>query len=367
MEFGVPSEVRSQEYRVCLTPAGVFALAKAGHAVYVEREAGAGAGFTDEEYRNVGARIVYTAEEVWRRASVVAKVTRPTAQEHAFFQGQTLLAFLHLAVASPDLLAALRGHQMTAIAYEMIQSEDGALPVLHPTSEVAGRLAPIIAGSLLETMISCEHDAGPEGRGILLGGIPGVPSASVVILGAGVAGGNAARAFLGVGAQVTALDDDIMRLQRLDDLLGGRVVTMLATPYNISKAVAFADVVIGAIYVRGQRTPVLVTRDMVRAMRPRAVIIDLSIDQGGCVETSRPTTHRDPIFYEEGVIHYCVPNVAARVARTGSHALTNAVLPFLLEIGRLGIDEALRVNRALRRGLNVYKGRLPEAGTLPPT
>jgi alanine dehydrogenase len=360
MEFGVPSEIRPREYRVSLTPAGVDTLARAGHTVYVESRAGAGAGFQDEAYRSVGARLVYSPEEVWRRAQVIVKVARPTAEEHAFFQGQTLLAFLHLAVASPDLAAALREQRMTVVAYEMIQNEDGSLPVLHSTSEVAGRLAPIIAGSLLETMACRMPGEAPEGRGILLGGIPGVPPANVVILGAGVAGTNAARAFLGMGAQVTVLDSEIARLQRLDDLLGGRAVTMHATPYNIGKAIAFADVVIGAVYVAGQRAPVLVTREMVRTMRPRAVIIDFSIDQGGCVETSRPTTHRDPIYFDEGVLHYCVPNVPARVARTASHALTNALLPYLVDIGRLGVDQALLTNRPLRRGLNVYRGGLPE-------
>lgn len=359
MEFGVPTEVRPDEHRVSLTPAGIHALAQAGHVAYVEAGAGVWAGFHDEEYRGAGARLVYSREEVWRRSQVVVKVARPTAEEHAYFQGQTLLAFLHLAVASPDLMAALREHAITAIAYEMIQADDGSLPVLHPTSEVAGRLTPIVAGSLLETLACPVGEDRPKGRGILLGGIPGVPPANVVILGAGVAGRNAARAFLGLGAQVAMLDIDLRRLQAVDDATGGRVVTMAATPYNIGKAAAFADVLVGAVYVTGQRAPILVTREMVRAMRPRAVIIDLSIDQGGCVETSRPTTHRDPIYYADGVIHYCVPNVPARVARTASHALTNAVLPFLLEMGQTGVDEALRVNRPLRRGLNLHKGKMP--------
>jgi alanine dehydrogenase len=367
MEFGIPSEVRPNEYRVSLAPAGVDALAKAGHTVYVQAGAGAGAGFTDDEYRGVGARLVYSPEEVWRRAQIVVKVARPTAQEHLYFQGQTLMAFLHLAVASPDLMAALREQRMTAIAYEMIQADDGSRPVLHPTSEVAGRLAPIIAGSLLETMTHRRLEDGPEGRGILLGGIPGVPPANVVILGAGVAGRNAARAFLGLGAQVTVLDADIGRLRRIDDLTAGSAVTMLATPYNIGKATAFADVLIGAVYVTGRRAPVLVTREMVRAMRPRTVIIDFSIDQGGCIETSRPTTHRDPIYFDEGVIHYCVPNVPARVARTGSYALTNALLPYLLDIGRLGIDDALRTSGPLRAGLNVVRGGLPEVVVTTPS
>lgn len=367
MEFGVPSEMRPKENRVGLTPAGVDTLTNAGHVVYVESGAGVGAGFKDEVYRSVRARLVYSPEEVWRRAQVVVKVARPTAVEYAFFQGQMLLAFLHIAVASPDLEVALREGQMTAIAYETIAGDDGALPVLQPTSEVAGRLAPIIAGSLLETASCGLGEEAPEGRGILLSGIPGVPPANVVVLGAGVLGRNAARAFLGVGAQVTVLDNDTARLTLLDEIVQGRAVTMMATPYNIGKAVAFADVLIGAVYVTGQQSPVVVTRAMVRTMRPRAVIIDFSIDQGGCVETSRPTTHDNPVYYDEGVVHYCVPNVPARVARTASYALTNALLPYLLDVGRLGVDQALLSNRPLRRGLHLYRGGQPEGvpGTSP--
>ncbi len=361
MDLGVPREVRPDEQRVGLTPPGADALVRAGHRVFVEQGAGRGAGFHDREYAQVGAIIVYSVEEVWRRAEVVVKVSRPTTEEYASFHGQTLLAFLHHTVASPDLLVALRQHEMTAIAAEMIEAEDDTFPVLHPTSEVAGRMAPIIAGALLESAppgLPAEHLGG---RGILLSGVPGVPPANVVILGAGVVGTNAARAFLGVGAQVTVLDRDAGRLRSLDGACRGRAVTMLATPYNVEKATAFADVLIGAVYVPGQHAPVLVTRAMVRAMRARAVIIDLSIDQGGCVETSRPTTHRDPVFVDEGVIHYCVPNVPARVARTASHAWANAVLPYLLLIGESGVDEALRRSFALRQGLVVRQGVVREA------
>ncbi|MDQ7843518.1 MAG: alanine dehydrogenase [Armatimonadota bacterium] len=353
MDFGVPREVRPGEQRVGLTASGADALVRAGHRVLVERDAGAAAGFGDEEYAQAGATVVYSAEEVWRRAAVVVKVGRPTAEEHAFFAGQTLLAFLHLSVASPDLRNALAAGGVTAIAAEMIQAEDGTFPVLQPTSEVAGRLAPVIAGALLETRPAGMPRGEQAGRGILLGGIPGAPPANVVILGAGVVGTNAAQAFLGAGAQVTILDRDLSRLRHVEATCRGRIVTMLATPYNVAKAVAFADVLIGAVYVAGQRAPVLVTREMVRAMRPRAVIIDFSIDQGGCVETSRPTTHRDPVFVAEGVIHYCVPNVPARVARTASYAWTNAVLPYLQLMGELGVQEALRRSRELQAGVVV--------------
>lgn len=356
MDIGVPREVRPGEQRVGLTPPGADALVRAGHRVFVEQGAGRGAGFHDREYAQVGATIVYSTEEAWRRPEVVVKVSRPTAGEYDHFHGQTVLAFLHHTVASPDLLDALHRHEMTAIAAEMIEAEDGTFPVLHPTSEVAGRITPIIAGELLTsrpTGLPADHVGG---RGSLLSGVPGVPPANVVILGAGVVGTNAARVFLGLGAQVTVLDRDLMRLRAIDAAVQGRAVTMLATPYNVEKTVAFADVLIGAVYMAGQRAPVLVTRAMVRAMRARAVIIDMAIDQGGCVETSRPTTLSDPVFVEEGIIHYCVPNVPARVARTASHAWANAVLPYLLLMGEHGVDDALRRSFALRQGLVVRRG-----------
>lgn len=351
MNFGVPKELRPREYRVGLTPAAVDALVKAGHQVFVEREAGKGAGFDDEAYRKVGGTIVYTANEAYRRAEVVVKVARPTEAEYRHFRtGQTILAFLHLAVASPDLLAALEEKEITAIAYETIQKEDGSLPVLVPTSVVAGRMAPIIAGQLLESMSG--------GRGILLSGIPGVPPAAVVILGAGVLGTNAAQAFHGLGAELTVLDKDLGALQRIESCFGGRLATMIATPYNVAKAVAFADVLVGAIAVPGERAQLVVTREMVRSMRPGSVIIDFAIDSGGCVETSRPTNHVNPYYVEEGVIHYCVPNAPALVARTASYGLSNAVLPYLQQMGELGVEKALDTCVELMRGVNTRHGQL---------
>ncbi len=358
MNFGVPKEVRDLENRVGLTPAGVHALVGAGHKVYVERGAGVGAGFSDENYRTVGADIVYSAEEAYGRADVVTKVTRLTSEEYGLLRpGQTILSFTHLAVASRDLVEALQAREVTLIAYEMIQSADGTLPVLHTSSEVAGRLAPIIAGELLSSTRG--------GRGILLSGVTGVPPGAIVILGAGVLGTNAARAFLGLGAQVTVLDRNSQRLQRIEDMTGGRVTTLFSTRYNLQRVVEFADVLVGAVLSPGQRAPVLISREMVKRMRPRAVIMDFSIDQGGCVETSRPTTHRDPTFVAEGVIHYCVPTILSRVARTASHALLNASLPFLFDIGQNGIDEAIRGNPALARGVNVWRGKLMETPLAP--
>lgn len=354
MNYGVPKEVRDLEYRVGLTPAGVHALVDAGHTVYVQQGLGAGAGFSDENYRSEGATVVYSAEEAYGRADVVAKVTRLTSEEYSLLRkGQTILSFMHLAVASRDLLDALRDYSVTAIAYEMIQTQDGSLPVLHTSSDVAGRLAPLIAGEFISSTRG--------GRGILLSGVPGVPSAAIVILGAGILGTSATRAFLGLGAQVTVLDRDPAKLQRIDEVFRGAATTLFATTYNIKRVVEFADVLVGSVLLPGQRAPVMVTREMVKRMRPRSLIMDFSIDQGGCVETSRPTTHRDPTYIEEGVIHFCVPNILAQVARTASHALLNASLPYLYDLGLYGVDEAIRRDPSLARGVNVWHGKLVNA------
>lgn len=349
MEFGIPKEVRDLENRVSLTPAGAGVLVDAGHTVYVERSAGTGAGFSDKSYTDAGAQLVYSAAEVYGRADIVVKVTRPTAGEHALFRhGQTIFSFFHLQVSSPDLPRVLMEKEITAIAYEMIQEDDGSMPVLLPMSEIAGRLAPIIAGQQLMTTNG--------GRGTLLSGIPGVPAATVVIIGAGVLGCNAARGFLGAGSQVTLIDSNMRQLQRADTLLQGRATTMVSTDYNVSRTTRFADVVLGAVLRPGRRAPLVVTRKMVANMRPGSVILDYSIDQGGCVETSRPTTLRVPTYVDEGVIHYCVPNLTASVARTTSHAMTNAAVPFLLVME--DFPEGLREHPALARGVNLYRGRV---------
>ena len=351
MDFGVPKEIRARERRVGLTPSGVLSLVRHGHVVYVETNAGAGAGFGDAEYRDAGAKIVYSAAEAYGRADVVVKVSRPTAAEHSLFRtGQTIFSFLYLPVASPDLLQACRERTITAVAFEMIQEADGSLPVLLPTSELTGRLAPIIAGRLLMT------DRG--GRGVLLSGIPGVPPAAVVIIGGGVLGVNAARAFLGLRAEVTVLDRDLQRLQVVDDMLDGRITTMLSNHHNIQRAVAWADVLVTAIQTPGQRAPIIVTREMVQRMRRGSVIMDFSINHGGCVETSRPSTLVDPVYEVDGVLHYCVPNVAANVARTGSYALNNAALPYLRAIGEHGMDAMVTRSPALVQGINIYQGKL---------
>jgi alanine dehydrogenase len=349
MEYGIPKEVRDLENRVGLTPAGVAVLVQAGHTVYVEAGAGVGAGFRDVIYTEAGAHLVYSPEEVYGRSDAVVKVTRPTAQEQAHFrEGQIIFSYLHLAVSSPDLIRTLIDKKITAVAYEMIQENDGSLPVLLPMSEIAGRLAPVIAGQLLTTTAG--------GRGTLLSGIPGVPPAEVVIIGAGMLGTNAARGFLGAGSQVTMLDSSVRQLQRADDLLQGRITTMVATEYNLKRTTQYADVVVGAVLLPGRRAPIVVTREMVANMRRRAVLIDFSIDQGGCVETSRPTTLRNPTFIEEGVIHYCVPNLTASVARTTSHAITNAAVPYMLAMANFA--EEMDEHPALARGVNLYEGRV---------
>lgn len=354
MEFGIPKEVRDLESRVGLTPAGVASLVRHGHTVYVEQNAGEAAGFSDDTYRTSGAKVVYSPMEVYGRADAIVKVTRPTAAEHDYFRsGQLLIAFLHLAVASSDFLDALRQSEITAIACEMIERPGGERPILVPMSEVAGRLAPFVAGQLLMS--------NNGGRGTLLSGIPGVPRGSVAIIGGGVLGANAARAFLNAGAQVVVLDSDIHRLQHLDTLLNGRVTTMLSTNYNLERVTEFADVVVGAVLSPGRRAPLVITRQMIRHMRPGAVFMDFSIDQGGCSETSRPTTLRDQTYVVDGVIHHCVPNLTAAVARTTSYGLTNSLIPYLLELGENNIQGALERLPYLATGVNVYQGQLANA------
>lgn len=351
MEFGVPKEVRVLEKRVGLTPAGVAALTAAGHHVYIEHNAGAAAGFRDEHYENVGGKIVYSAAEAYGRADVVVKVARPTQQEHKLFKdGQAILAFFHLTVASPDLLTALSKHGITVISYEVMQEADGMLPILMPMSEVAGQLAPIYAGQLL----TIQHGS----RGILLGGLPGVARSIVSIVGAGTLGRSAARAFVGIGAQVLVMDIDVRKLRVVDEMFGGKVSTMIANEYNLNRIVGFTDVLLGAVLKPGERAPILITRQMVQKMREGSVIMDFSIDLGGCVETSRPMSLSDPTFVAEGVIHFCVPNLPAVVARTSSHALNNAVQPYLVRLANDGLERALGEMPALYQGVKLYQGKI---------
>jgi len=350
MNIGIPKEIRPFEYRVGLSPAGVEILIQNGHQVYVEHEAGVGAGFSDREYETVGARISYSSDEVFGRADLLLKVARPTKDEVEWLRPGTAIAgFLHLAATRRDKVEVLLERKITSIAYEQIELANGTLPVLRPFSEIGGSMVPTIAARFLQ----CNRG----GKGILLGGVPGVPPAEVVILGSGVVALYAARSFLGLGAHVTVIGIDLASLQRLHEHLPG-IVTMISTKRNIEKVTAYADVVIGAVLITGQRSPILVTREMVQNMKPRSVIVDISIDQGGCFETSRPTTHEKPVYVEEGVTHYCVPNMPSVVARTATHAFVNAAVPYILEIANKGVASAIAADPALEMGVNTHDGKL---------
>ncbi|MBL6961520.1 MAG: alanine dehydrogenase [Anaerolineales bacterium] len=350
MNIGIPKEQRPNEYRVGLSPAGIQLLCQDGHTCFVEHDAGKGAGFGDQDYEQAGASIVFSPEEVFGRADLLLKLARPIKSELEWLQpGSAIAGFLHLASARKDKLDLLLKKKITAIAYEQIEEEDELLPVLRPLSQIGGAMAAQTSARLLQNKWG--------GRGILLGLIPGVPPAEVVILGGGVAGMHAARAFRGLGAHVTIIDNDMDVLQRAAEYFRG-VTTMMSTPKNIRKVTGFADVVIGAVYEPGQRCPILVSREMVRAMKPGSVIIDLSIDMGGCVETSRPTTHADPVFIEEKVTHYCVPNISSVVARTATHAFVNAAMPYILEMANRGIQGAMDNNPAIKLSINTHAGDL---------
>jgi alanine dehydrogenase len=353
MNIGVPKERRPHEFRVGLSPLGVGLLTASGHTCFVETKAGLGSGFEDDDYSRAGAQVVYSRDEAFRRAALVLKVARPTADEiELLVDGQALLGILHMPSARRDKLDTLLAKRITTIAYEQIRLDDGTLPVLKPLSQIGGRMAAQVAADLLQN--------GRGGKGILLGGVPGVPPAEVAIIGAGTVGTEAAYAFLGLGAHVTLLDRDLAHLQAADVRFGGRITTLVSHPFNVERVTRFADVLVGSVLVPGERAPVLVTREMVRAMKPRSVIIDFSIDEGGCVETSRPTTHDQPTFLEEGVIHYCVPNVPSLVARTATHAFMNAAWPYIQAIANQGVEAAVAANPALRRGVVTYGGRLME-------
>ncbi len=358
MNIGVPKERRPFEYRVGLSPAGVQMLTKNQHTCYIEHNAGLGAGFSDRDYEQAGARIVYSPHEVFGRSDFLLKVARPLYDEIEWLRPNTTIAgFLHLGSARQEKIDLLLQNQITAIAYEQIQLPDRTVPVRRPLSQIAGRLVAQIAARLLQ------NNAG--GKGILLEGIAGVPPAEVVIIGAGIVGTYATRAFIGMGAHVSVLDANLTALQRIFEQHSG-IVTMLSNPLNVARACAFADVVVGAVLVPGANTPIVVTREMVQTMKPRSIIMDISIDEGGCVETSRPTTHEHPTFIEEEVIHYCVPNIPSVVARTSTYAFINAAFPYILEIANKGIENAIGENKAIQHSVVVHKGKLHNISRLNP-
>lgn len=351
VKVGVVKEIKPYEHRVALTPAGVKALTGAGHTVYVEAGAGLGSGFTDDEYRATGAQILPSAAEVYAAAEMILKVKEPLPPEYPLLrEGQILFTYLHLA-AEPELTRVLMDRKVVAIAYETVQLPDGSLPLLTPMSEVAGRMAVQIGARFLEK---------PQGgRGVLLGGVPGVAPGRVVIIGGGTVGTNAARIAVGLGAHVTILDINAERLRYLGDIFQGRVETLYSNEYNIAAAVTQADLVIGAVLIPGARAPKLVTEEMVRAMQPGSVIVDVAVDQGGSVATiDRTTTHADPVYVKYDVVHYAVPNMPGAVPRTSTLALTGATLPYALEIANKGWRRALRENPALARGANVVEGHV---------
>jgi len=349
MIVGIPKEQFNEEKRVALAPAGVDALTRNGHTIYVQSGAGEGSHFSDEDYEKTGAKIVYTADEIFGRAELVLKVSHINdAELELFRENQILFSFLHLAVGKRHTIEKLMQKKVTAIGYDLVENNN-RLPVLQAMSEIAGPLSIQIASRYLESYPR-------HGRGILLGGITGVAPAAVVVLGAGVVGTNAARAALGIGAQVIVIDKDLNRLHKIDEHFMQNITTVVANPYTIERGVKFADVLIGAVLIKGEKTPHLVTEDMVRQMKPGAVIIDVSIDQGGCIETSRLTTHSDPVFEKYNIIHYCVPNMPALVARTASYGLTNASLPYIQNITDDGLANALLGDEGLANGVCTYNG-----------
>ncbi|MEO1439049.1 MAG: alanine dehydrogenase [Chloroflexota bacterium] len=348
MRIGIPTEVKIAENRVSLPPHGVNELVKHGHTVYVQAGAGSGSGFSDEEYIAAGAEVLPTAPDVWNSADMVIKVKEPQPSEYAYLRPDLILfTYLHLA-ADEALTHAMMDSGVTGIAYETVEDREGLLPLLEPMSEVAGRMASQVVAQYLT-----RHEGG---RGVLMGGVPGVHPANVVILGGGTVGTNAAKVALGMGAHVTMLDINLERLRYLDDTLHGNLTTLYSNRSNIAECVRTADAVIGSILIAGARAPKLITREMLADMRDGAVIVDVAVDQGGCVETTHPTTHDDPTFVIDGVVHYGVANMPGAVPRTSSMALSNATLPYILKLADKGLEDALRSDPGFMKGLNVYNG-----------
>ena len=348
MIIGLPKEIKDNEYRVGLTPAGVRALTDTAHEVIVEKNAGEGSGFEDSLYERSGARMIDSADEVWATAEMIVKVKEPIAPEYARMrEGQLLFTYLHLA-PDRELTKQLIERKVTGIAYETITDRRGTLPLLTPMSEVAGRMAIQVGSHYLEKMSG--------GRGILLGGVPGVPAARVVIIGGGVVGTNAAKIAVGMGAHVTIIDNNLDRLRELDDIFLSKISTLASSAYMIHDAISHSDLIIGAVLVPGAAAPKLVTKSMLKDVPNGSVIVDVAVDQGGCIETTHPTTHSNPTYYVEGVLHYCVANMPGAVPRTSTFALTNATLAYTLKLANKGFLEAITSDPGLKEGVNTYAG-----------
>lgn len=355
MIIGIPKEIKEQEDRVSMTPAGVDTCVRAGHTILLESGAGLGSGFTDDEYLRAGATVIKLAREVYEKAEMIVKVKEPLPPEYGYLrEGQILFTYLHLA-PDPELTDVLLKAKIIGIAYETVQLPNGCLPLLSPMSEIAGRMAVQVGAFLLERTNG--------GRGVLLGGVSGVEKGKVVIVGGGNVGASAAKIALGMGAQVTVLDVSGPRLAYLDDIFSSRIQTLMSNSYNIEAAVLDADLVIGAVLIPGSRTPRLVKEYMVKQMKPGAVLVDVAIDQGGSIETiDRCTTHENPYYIKHGVVHYSVANMPGAVSRTSTFALTNATLPYVLKLAKLGAPSAMKADSSLMRGLNVYLGKLTFPG-----
>ena len=350
MIIGVPKEIKDHESRVGITPAGAKALTEAGHKVLIQQDAGVLSSFPDDEYQAVGAEIVGEAYHVWRNADMVVKVKEPVKEEYFHFrEGLTLFTYLHLAPLT-ELTDALLERKVTGIAYETVRDRFGALPLLTPMSEVAGRLSVQVGATYLQK--------GHGGRGVLLGGVPGVPPGNVCIIGGGIVGTNAAKMALGLGAKVTLVDLNLNRLRELDDIFSGRVFTLASNSYNEERAVSEADLVIGGVLIPGAAAPKIVTTAMVGRMKPGSVVVDVAIDQGGCIETARPTTHSDPSYEVGGVVHYCVTNMPAAVPNTSTLALTNATFPYVLHLAKVGAKAAIANDPGIAEGVNTIDGKL---------
>ncbi|HVN47763.1 MAG TPA: alanine dehydrogenase [Bacteroidota bacterium] len=354
MIIGLPKEIKPNEDRVGLVPVGVETLRAHGHTIVVETNAGVGSGFDDAAYRSAGAKIVKTAKEVYRKADMIVKVKEPIKQEYGLIKhGQVVFTYFHFA-ASKELTEAMMKSKAVCIAYETVQKEDGSLPLLVPMSEVAGRMAPQEGAKYLERTMG--------GRGILLGGVPGVEPAHVVVLGGGIVGMNAAKIAAGLGATVTLLDSNLFRLRHLDEIMPKNVVTLVSDAHNIRNEIKRADIVIGAVLIPGAKAPKLITRSMLKLMKQGAVIVDVAVDQGGCIETCKPTTHENPTFVVDGVVHYCVANMPGAVPFTSTIALTNATLPYAVEIATKGWENAVKSNAEIKRGLNMVNGTVTYKG-----